>query len=344
VQRSATLDGIRGVAIALVVGFHAMGTFTPPRLHPLLWPLAGGTLGVDLFFVLSGYLLVTSWESKRSLRTFWRRRLTRIFPAYWLSLAILIPLQAPHLLHELPHIALFASLQTFLVPRLPWAVNASYWSLTPEIHFYLLLPLIYAVLTKLGARRTLVILFAISVAWRIFSTSHYHFPADLLPGRIDQFAIGMAAATAGEGARAFAQRWCAVAAGVALAIALPLYGWIFWTTGGDPPHLFEALAHPAVGVLLGIAFLRLRFSGRVRALESKPIVALGAVSYSLYLWHLPVLMLVHKIGRAGPHLVAGVVAALIVAIVSYFAVERPLLRRRTHRPVEPQAEPLLVAA
>ena len=343
-QRSPALDGIRGVAIALVVGFHALGTFAPRRLHPLLWPVAGGTLGVDLFFVLSGYLLVTSWESKRSLATFWRRRATRILPAYWLSLLVLVPLQAPHLLHDAGRLALFASMQTFLAPRLPWAVNASYWSLTPEIHFYLLLPLVYAALSKLGTRRTLVIVFALSIVWRIFSTSHYHFPADLLPGRIDQFAIGMAAATAGKRARILASRWCALAAIGALGLVLPLYGWLFWRTGGDPPHLVETFAHPVVGLLLGVTFLRIRHVGRIRALEAKPVAALGVVSYSLYLWHLPVLMLVRRIGSAGPCLAGAVVAALVVGIVSYFVVERPLLRRRATRPSEPEREPALAAA
>jgi len=343
VQRSATLDGIRGVAIALVVGFHALGTFAPPKLHPLLWPLAGGTLGVDLFFVLSGYLLVTSWESSRSVTGFWRRRARRLLPAYWVSLLVLVPLQAPHLLHDFGRLALFASMQTSLLPRLPWAVNASYWTLTPEIHFYMLLPVIYAALSKLGTRRTLFIVFAVSIVWRIFSTSHYHFPADLLPGRIDQFAIGMAAATAGERARALATRWCALAAAGGLGVVLPLYGWVFWNTGGDPPHLVEAFAHPAVGVLLGIAFLRVRHGGRIRALEAKPIAALGVVSYSLYLWHLPVLMLVRRTGDAGACLVGGLAAAVIVGVVSYFVVERPLLRRRPTRPTEPERVPALAA-
>src|SRR5439155_4551323 len=143
------------------------------------------------------YLLVRSWESNRSLAAFWGKRARRVLPAYWLSLAVLVPLQAPHLLHDAGRLALFASMQTSLLPRLPWAVNASYWTLTPEVHFYLLLPVLYALLSRLGTRRTLLIVFVLSIAWRIFSTSHYHFPADLLPGRIDQFAVGMAAATAG---------------------------------------------------------------------------------------------------------------------------------------------------
>jgi peptidoglycan/LPS O-acetylase OafA/YrhL len=327
-QRSATLDGVRGLAVALVVGFHTMGTFAPTKLHPLLWPLAGGTLGVDLFFVLSGYLLVTSWtSSNRSLAGFWRRRARRLLPAYWVSLLILVPLQAPHLLHDAGRLALFASMQTFLAPRLPWAVNASYWTLTPELHFYLLLPLVYAALSKLGTRRTLVLVFALSIVWRVASTSHYHFPADLLPGRIDQFAIGMAAATAGDRARAFASRWCAIVAAGALVVVLALYGQVFWRTGGDPPHIVEALAHPLVGALLGVAFLRLRRVGRVRILEAKPLTALGLVSYSLYLWHLPILMLVRRVGGAAPYLALAVAAALFAAIASYFVVERPMLRR-----------------
>jgi len=344
VQRSATLDGVRGVAIALVVGFHALGTFAPPTLHPALWPLAGGTLGVDLFFVLSGYLLVSSWEANRSLGEFWRRRAKRVLPAYWLSLAVLVPLRAPHLLHQTGRLALFASMQPFLAPRLPWAVNASYWSLTPEIHFYLVLPLLYAALSRLGARRTLLIVFALSIVWRVLSTSHYHFPADMLPGRVDQFAAGMAAATAGERAGVLASRAAALAAGGGLSIVVPSYGWLFWHTGGDPPHLVEALAHPVIGLLIAVAFLRLARVGRVRVLEAKPLAALGVISYSLYLWHLPVLMLVRRIGHAGAHLGAGVAAALVVATASYFAVERPFLRRGRVQRSEPVRAPALSAA
>src|SRR2546422_6422309 len=142
-EHSPTLDGVRGLAVLLVLAFHTLGTFSPPSLHPLLWPLAGGTLGVDIFFVLSGFLLVRSWEASRSLKTFWWRRARRILPAYWVSLAVLVPLQAPRLLHDARSLALFASMQTFLQPRLPWAVNAAYWSLTPEVHFYFLLPALY---------------------------------------------------------------------------------------------------------------------------------------------------------------------------------------------------------
>jgi peptidoglycan/LPS O-acetylase OafA/YrhL len=345
VQRSATFDGVRGVAIALVVGFHALGTFAPKTLHPLLWPLAGGTLGVDLFFVLSGFLLVRSWEANRSLGRFWGRRARRVLPAYWLSLAVLIPLQAPQLLHDVGRLALFVTMQPFLAPRLPWTVNASYWSLTPEIHFYLLLPLLYALLTKLGTRRTLLIVFALSIVWRIATTSHYHFPADMLPGRLDQFAVGMAAATAGERARALATRGWALAAGFALLVIVSGYGWAFWRTGGDPPHVIEALAHPVIGLLIAVGFLRLRHVGRVRLLEAKPIAALGAVSYSLYLWHLPVLMLVRHLGRTGWFVGAGVGAALVVATVSYFVIERPLLRRaqRSSR-TDPQPVPAFAAS
>jgi peptidoglycan/LPS O-acetylase OafA/YrhL len=338
VQRSATLDGVRGIAIALVVGFHTLGTFAPKTLHPLLWPLAGGTLGVDLFFVLSGYLLVRSWESNRSVGRFWGRRARRVLPAYWLSLAVLVPLLAPELLHHAGRLALFVTMQPFLAPRLPWAVNASYWSLTPEIHFYLLLPVLYALLTKLGTRRTLLIVFALSIVWRIATTSHYHFPADMLPGRLDQFAVGMAAATAGERARAFATRRSALLAGGALAVLLSGYGWTFWRTGGDPPHVIEALAHPVIGLLIGVAFLRLRHVGRVRLLEAKPVAALGAVSYSLYLWHLPVVMLVRRLGRTGWFVLLAVTAALLVATVSYFVIERPLMRRAARAPRE-GAEP-----
>ena len=326
-HRSATLDGVRGLAVAAVVGFHTLGTFAPATLHPLLWPVAGGILGVDLFFVLSGYLLARSWQANPSLADFWRRRARRLLPAYWVSLAILIPLSAPHLLRSPGRLALFATMQSSLVRALPWDVNASYWSLTPEVQFYLLLPALFVLLTKLGLRRTIVIVFAVSIVWRLFTTSHYHHPADLVPGRIDQFAVGMAAAVAGERLQALATRRVALAAVGGLGVVVPVYGYLFWTSGGDPHHLVEACVHPAVGALLGLLFLRLARVHRVRVLEPRPLRALGIVSYSLYLWHLPVLMLARSAGgRAAAHVFAGVAGSLLAAALSYVVVERPVLR------------------
>jgi peptidoglycan/LPS O-acetylase OafA/YrhL len=343
-QRSPTIDGVRGLAVLLVLAFHTLGTFSPPSLHPLLWPLAGGTLGVDIFFVLSGFLLVRSWEASRSLKTFWWRRARRILPAYWVSLAVLVPLQAPHLLHDMKSLALFASMQTFLQPRLPWAVNAAYWSLTPEVHFYFLLPALYALGERLGTRRTLVVVFALSLLWRAFSTSHYHFPADLLPGRIDQFVAGMAAATAGSRMPALATRRAALLAAGALAVVVPVYGWMFWRTGGDPPHLVEALVHPLLGALIAIGFVRLGHVGHVRVLAARPLAALGAVSYSVYLWHLPLLVIVRRFGKDGWVLVAAVGAALCAGVVSYLVVERPFLRTRRRADDAPPAPPAPVEA
>ncbi|MGH9041284.1 MAG: acyltransferase family protein, partial [Acidimicrobiia bacterium] len=126
--RGLLLDAVRGLAVVSVVAYHCftlavVDTRPEGALGPGWWVLGAGSLGVDLFFVLSGFLLVGSWERCRrrhpeglwaALREYARNRALRILPAYWVSLVVLLPLAAPGLLTSpggLGRIALLGTLQ-----------------------------------------------------------------------------------------------------------------------------------------------------------------------------------------------------------------------------------------
>jgi hypothetical protein len=164
------LDGLRGVAVLAVVGWHLsrfvgrdLGV-TKNHVPMAWWPLGIGRLGVDIFFVLSGLLVVRSWTSMRrgtphlggALVEFARRRAGRILPAYWLSLVVLVPLVGAQLMHEPRRLALFATLNSYVQYRLPGRVNMVYWSLTTEWHFYVLVPLVAWLMLRFGRWPVLV--------------------------------------------------------------------------------------------------------------------------------------------------------------------------------------------
>lgn len=357
--RTQLLDAVRGLAVVAVVAYHCFTlAVVEPRpagsLGPGWWLLGAGSLGVDLFFVLSGFLLVGSWERCRrrhphglrdALVEYGRNRGLRILPAYWASLAVLLPLAAPALLASaggLAHIALLATLQGYVVKELPGQVNLVYWSLTTEAHFYVILPAVAWALRRYGARRLLPACLLVTVAWRLWV--HGDLPDSWILGRLDQFVAGMtaaglvAAADAGRPGRLVG--WLATRRAVwmcgGLLLAVGLYhGSRFSSTG---PQTLAVLVHPLAGVLIAALLVRAVTAGRTAGAAVSALGPVGVVSFSLYLWHYPVLR--HGLGFLGldeagvPVLavVAGVVvlvaASGALAVLSYRLVERPFLDRK----------------
>src|SRR4051812_42660943 len=111
-SRLAALDGVRGAAVLIVVVWHlyrvlaSSSGFDSLHVPAIWWPLGATRLGVDVFFVLSGFFVVRSWRSTRehsgsflaTARDFVRRRAMRILPAYWVSVVVLTVFVAPQLL------------------------------------------------------------------------------------------------------------------------------------------------------------------------------------------------------------------------------------------------------
>ena len=363
----AVLDGARGLAVVPIVLYHALkvvGDWDAARVRNdgvpvFLWPFAGlPRLGVDLFFVLSGFLLAKVWIGRRRrhphlgtrLREYARSRALRILPAYWVSLVVVVAWRAPELLASLDglrKLGLLVTVQQYLNPALTDHVNVVYWSLTTEVHFYLLLPLL-AVAVARRPKATLLATLAMSVVW--FGVRG-EWPSRLLPGRLAQFVAGLVAAAAvarhQAGARTRLLRaLTARGTGIALAVALFAVGTYHGSTFGLPHgHWMDRLVHPLAGLIIAAAGLRLLCSphptGLRRLLERPVVMFFGAISYSLYLWHVPLLEAAnHWAGDlVGPHtrlaglltLGIGLTASVGVAFVSYTFVEQPFMRRKSRR-------------
>jgi peptidoglycan/LPS O-acetylase OafA/YrhL len=330
---------------------------------PLWWPASTARFALDAFFVLSGFLVVGSWTSVRgrhgrswpAVREYAARRAARILPAYWVSLVILIPLLAPHLLASPEKLGLFALVQQYLVPGLPSEVNVVYWSLTTEVHFYVFAPLVAMALARWRSWAVVTALVVVAVAWRWWLP--FGLPPSLVIGRLEQFAMGAVAADVvraietGRALTPFAARAVAFVqrrgAGVALGavlLALGVYQGALLDHGAHGP--VSHLLHPAVGAVMTALFVRALTTDSLAFLARPSLRAAGLVSYGVYLFHFPVLangLWLFGVEPGGGSSVPSTIAVLVVLVVlafvvgtvSYLVVERPFLRLGRSAPAPP---------
>jgi peptidoglycan/LPS O-acetylase OafA/YrhL len=350
------LDGLRGIAILAVVAFHVavVASANAPWAYRsaapwYAWPAFAGSLGVDLFFVLSGFLVLRSWRSIRTrydrdgfgaVVEFARRRGRRIFPPYLFALAILVPWRVPHWLSSaegLSNIAMFASLNHFLDPSLPAKLSTVTWSLTTETHFYVLLPILASVGVRYGWGRMLACLLVATVWWRL-TVGGTGDEAEWILGRADQFVAGMFGCTLVDAYRngetspvlrfLTGRRAGWLLGGVLATIALAHGGLRLL----PKPLFFLVTLHAIVGIAVAGLIVRWLCFGRTRLLRNRVLGGLGLVSYSLYLWHWPLLAEASsRWGATAPVLAGTVALALVASLVSYLMLERPFARGRSER-------------
>lgn len=334
------LDGLRAVAVLAVVLYH---------LDPAWLP--GGFTGVDVFFVISGFVVCAA--SARATPTgpggfaawFYARRLRRLAPALvacllvtGLASALLVP---PAWLSESAHRAGFAAFfglgnvvlasasGDYFAPTAEFNPYTHTWSLAVEEQFYLLFPLLFWPWLR-AHRGWSIALFALALAgslglalhWALVgetAAAFYLLPArgwELAAGVLLYFALARRATDARPLRFAPALAWLSLAALLwALLHARP--GQVPW------PDALPAV----VGTLGLIAAFRLGAGGALRALlASAPMQAIGRGSYSLYLWHWPVFVLMRwTTGLDTPALkLAGLGLAAALAAASYRWIERPL--------------------
>jgi peptidoglycan/LPS O-acetylase OafA/YrhL len=375
------LTGIRGIAALWVLMLHAWQFSGMPAVAvPLpsarfdLTPLLKcGYFGVDLFFVLSGFLLSMPFHraflagtARPSLREFWIHRCRRVLPAYWMQLAILTAvylylgragLVAPG------NLAAHALLLQNLVPWPVTLLNPVYWSMPVEWDFYVVLPLLALLLTRCRWPLALLLTISFAMAFRVLC---YWSRTDaslgrvigfgdvlLLRARIDEFLIGICAAwlAARSPPSPRTSLACMFAGGIGIVamayLAAPRDDFLVRV---DVPYLF--FHHTLTAVAFGLLTLGAAGSTRIgtMVLASRPLTFLGLISYSLYLWHYPLLSAAHAAGwmdgaYAAPWLVvtlAAVPLILLAAWLSYRFIERPFLRRapgatRASAPATPRA-------
>ncbi|MCB1039552.1 MAG: acyltransferase [Acidimicrobiales bacterium] len=344
------LDGVRALAIAAVVAFHV----DRGGRHALL---PGGFLGVDVFFVLSGFLITSLLIDERAgsgrirLGAFWGRRAARLFPLLWALLALFAFARWVHPIAGIspPSPLGFASLLLYVgnwIPATgrPDLFEAQYlWSLSVEEQFYVLWPSLTVVLLAVRSRWAVAsgaIALALTVIVTrptLFADTNFFFNTFL---RCDGLLLGAALA----GARHWWQpRLTARAANALVAVGGVAVVWaMVGARVGDPSVAAWRLPLLEVGVIAATAALVASPGGLVgRAVALGPMVWLGRCSYALYLVHLPIFdVLQARYGLDRPRLraVIEIPLALVVAGVLHRWFELPAQRflRRTlhveHRP------------
>jgi peptidoglycan/LPS O-acetylase OafA/YrhL len=332
------LDGLRAVAVLSVIAYHLAHKALP-----------GGYLGVDIFFVLSGYLITAIiWREQLagrfSLATFYSRRVRRIMPALLLVLLVTAGVSALVLL-PLDLVGMARS----LLPALGFVANFYFWrdtdyfsrqadekpllhiwSLGVEEQFYLLFPLLLMLLARRADRAVAIIgaVAMISLAGNVMALQGgAGLPAFyLLPTRAWDLGTGALLAVVPVAIRS--PRWAAAAGGGGAAlVALSL------ATGRNlfPPSLPDALAVVA-GTALLIAAGTQPANPASRALSLRGPVFVGLISYSLYLWHWPLLVILKYClvrGLNGVEVVAALLVMALCATLSWRYVERPFRSRET---------------
>jgi peptidoglycan/LPS O-acetylase OafA/YrhL len=346
------VEGLRALAIGLVlvyhVSVHVASGYTRPYVvepgHPWLHSVARhGHYGVQLFFVISGFILSLPFAAHRlggapavDLRRYYLRRLTRLEPPYLIVMVALfaasVAFTAVRAVDLLPHLA--ASLVYAHGPIFGYEAphNPVAWSLEIEVQFYLLAPLLASVFAlRPAGRRRLVIgaLAAAAVAAQILILPGSGRLGFTLASHLQYFLAGFLLAdlyVTGAVARAWATPRAADALGIAAVLALPLV----WQSA-----TLTRLVFPVLVIALALAAFRGRWVRRV--LCARGVATVGGMCYSIYLLHYALLPpLAAAIARAlggGPYAwevtwqVLLLVPLLVAASAVYFAaVERPFMR------------------
>jgi peptidoglycan/LPS O-acetylase OafA/YrhL len=370
------LTGLRALAALLVVGFHLMACVRVERQVLLgfldVTPLITiGWVGVDVFFVLSGFLITIHLAERlgrgglrETYAGYLRDRVLRVVPAYWAQIAILLSM-AYYLTREWPtwvgiipmHMAF---LQNFS-PDAFSAINGVYWSLPVEFSFYLVAPFVLLAAWPRGldsrrlARRAIAVAavgIAISMAWRAWAVAAYGpsgvatifwASAAFLPGGAEQFAVGMAAAMAfaasGAPDATHDPAWARTSDRLVLAGLLGLAASMYaldalverYWSASIVFYAWHSLVSLPVGLLVAGVAMRGRLARAI--FENAPVMWLGTVSYSLYLWQPALVSHVSeavgsKTWSYWAFAAVALPAFVLAAAASYYLVERPFLRMK----------------
>ena len=327
-SRLRGLDGIRFLAAAAVVGYHYTGIAThywgtaPHNVFPTLNQITRyGYLGVELFFMISGFvILMTAYA--RPIERFTASRVARLFPAYWAAVVITVVLQifwdggrnlsAPDILLNLT-----MTQEAFDVTN----VQGAFWTLWPELKFYLLI----GVFILVGITRRRII--ALAVLWPLIAqlakaTDSGMLMSLLMPAYAPYFALGMLLFLIYRDGND-AVVW--LAAG---------YAWVFclWRATEAAEHksdLAEVYTSPVVvGLIVTAAAVSIWLvsSGPLRSLDWRPLTILGALTYPLYLVHgqfgFAVIDTLHERLPAYVVLALAIGVSLLIAVALHYLVER----------------------
>lgn len=340
-QYRSDIDGLRGIAVLLVVLYHL-----DPRWCP------SGFVGVDLFFVISGFVVTRStlamadMSPLRMMAGFWRRRVLRIMPALF-CMIVCVMFATAAFMPPFPFDTYRIALRTGAVAIFGlsnWYLNRGAldyfrddnntnpflhtWSLAVEEQFYVAFAFLFlGVLWRFDKLRRIAMLAAVGVSVSLFCFSDtvdrsalYY----LIQFRFWEIACGSAIAYFELPLTSFVRGRHSLFVGGLASLNLALLGWAAWlSTGAYFPRV-----QISIGVLSGILFVVTGFGDRnwVAAMLRMPgLVAIGRSSYSLYLWHFPVFFFGrHNFGLDRPAAIAAACAVLTALTwSSYTFIEQP---------------------
>lgn len=353
-MRYPLIDVLRAVAVSLVVVYHVigLGEWTVFSASPWAFPFRHGWMGVDLFLVISGFVITLSalrardWNAPGFRWQFMQRRLRRLVPLYALTCTVYVFIVRPELLTRpaLEIIAQVASHTLFLQNlshHTHGVINGVSWSLALEMQFYVALVFGIRWLTQLGAGRSLLMLVAVSWAWRYGVANLVDSGPDRehllvvytaeLPGTLDSFGFGIALALLvsrdqGFWARRLTPGWSNFLGWLATAVCLLCAaGYMlivydnYWTHPVMVIFFRTVLASGFAAALCTALTGPLQSSGILR-----PVRYVGHISYGIYLWHFPVLLALLTLPdlRGGGLLVAVSTGAVVLASLSWHLMEK----------------------
>lgn len=346
-SRIAALDGLRGIAILMVIGSHLPHSDVFPKQWAAVWEyFFNGGLGVLIFFVLSGYIIThlllkeEAQYQKISLRAFYIRRTFRIIPLYVAFLLALLVITATTALK----ISTVGWISSITFTKNFWGgswVDGHLWSLAVEEQFYLLWPYLFTRMKQLGR---LVFASVLILAAPVFRVMLYASRAEngwydySFMTNMDALMFGCVGALVGSNSKLveFLQlRRCRTAIPVAAVTSM----YAIWML---QRHKLVGLLTVPLGttiqsmaaLLLILSVVHCRSGFLYELTNSRILVRIGLISYSAYLWQQPILASREFYGFESYPLILQfpfvAVFVLVVAWVSYYAIEQPAQRIRKY--------------
>lgn len=368
VEHYPCIDILRAVAALLVVVYHVIevGQWKEfPITGLALWPRIGW-IGVDLFFVISGFVITLSavsgyrFANEAFVRDFAYRRWMRIAPLYFCTLLAYIWFITPGILflepakviaHVFSHVFFIHNLH----PSTHGSLNGPNWSVALEMQFYFLIALITPWLSRTSPLKALVLFISISWAYRFattlvlepgISTPHYqHVFSSQLPGTLDAFGFGIALALLTLNreryylARFLTPSWknfvlLSLIGAAALKGATLLF-WVnpdYWGSTGMITFWRTLLAGAFVVILAAAVTFPYKRLGLLL-----PAGYLGQISYGIYLWHTLVLTSLMTLPwvRGSTLLQWVLVGTILMSAASWHFLEKPLMQRKRAKSTTP---------
>lgn len=330
------IDGLRALAVLPVIFFHAG--------HP--W-FTGGFLGVDVFFVISGYLITTMIlksliDSNFRFLDFYDRRARRILPLLFLVVAVttifsfffMLPNELKSYGQSLVATILSANNILLYLTSGYWSLAAEFkplyhtWSLGVEEHFYLIIPLIFYIMYKvIGTVKSIgvgLVFLALVSFYYSLSIENAEFNFLMIFSRAWELLVGSLVAIIFLKRTVKGNSYLAL---IGLVMIMASYGWPYMISDA------QAIVNmPAVfGTALIILYSKNEGNFVWRLLSWKPLVSLGILSYGVYLWHQPILAFIRLSSEREPGYLYLMLMGLFSIPLSYLSwrfVERPLRDRR----------------